>query len=400
MAFVLADYVHETASNPGTGTVNLAGAATGRRAFVDAVGSGNTTYYYITDGTKAEWGIGTVTAGTPNTLARTTVIGNDLGTTAKRNFTGTVQVYIDVPAAKRLFVDGSGVILLPSNSKFSGTLTHEGDAYLYGQMRFYEAIGDTEHARAFFSKANDQLRLFRFDGSNQALSLGLFNGTGYDRVTTQADGYVLRQRTAFTASGTWTKQSWCRVARVIVIGGGGGGGGVDNNTAAAAAGGGGGGGGYSDKFITAGLGATETVTVGAAGAGGAAGNNAGATGGTSSFGAHCSATGGTGGAGGLNNAGINVRQGGTGGTGTGGDVNASGDSGGYGFSDGASGRIASGHGGASMLGGGARGQLNTAAGNAGGNYGGGGSGAAGNNTTTDYAGGDGAPGIVFVEEYA
>lgn len=94
----LADYVVETASNPGTGTVFLAGAPTGRRSFMAALGAGG-AYYYITDGVQAEWGSGTVVAGTPNTLSRDTVLGNTAGTTAKLNFTGTVTVYNALPAA-------------------------------------------------------------------------------------------------------------------------------------------------------------------------------------------------------------------------------------------------------------------------------------------------------------
>ena len=52
--------------------------------------------------------------------------------------------------------------------------------------------------------------------------------------------------------------------RVYVTGGGGGGGGIDGQGTNTAGGGGGGGGGTAIKFITSGIGATETVTVGAA----------------------------------------------------------------------------------------------------------------------------------------
>jgi hypothetical protein len=57
MALVLKDRVQETTTTTGTGVVTLDGAATGFQAF-SAVGSGNETYYTITDGTDWEVGIG------------------------------------------------------------------------------------------------------------------------------------------------------------------------------------------------------------------------------------------------------------------------------------------------------------------------------------------------------
>jgi hypothetical protein len=45
------------------------------------------------DGAQAEWGVGTITHGSPDQLARTTVIGNTLGTLARLNFAGVVRVH-------------------------------------------------------------------------------------------------------------------------------------------------------------------------------------------------------------------------------------------------------------------------------------------------------------------
>lgn len=99
----------------------------------------------------------------------------------------------------------------------------------------------------------------------------------------------------FTASGTWTKPAGCTSVEVWAVGGGGGG----TGTLATAAGTGccgdaGGGGALSYKRITSGLGATETVTVGAGGAGATGGNNGG-SGTASTFGAHLTANPGFGG---------------------------------------------------------------------------------------------------------
>lgn len=106
---MLANFVQETSSNPGTATtINLAGAATGRRSFASAFGSGVLVYYFLDDGTQGEWGIGTVTSGTPNTLARTTVLGNTAGNTNRLNFTGTTRVYCTLPGERTIYTGDDG----------------------------------------------------------------------------------------------------------------------------------------------------------------------------------------------------------------------------------------------------------------------------------------------------
>jgi hypothetical protein len=97
--------VHEAANAPGTNvTFNLAGPAAGKRSFAMAYASGAPDFYVMTDGTQSEWGIGTFTAGSPNTLSRTTVLGNSINTTARLNFTGVVDVYNAVPAEVAVWV--------------------------------------------------------------------------------------------------------------------------------------------------------------------------------------------------------------------------------------------------------------------------------------------------------
>ena len=101
MAFKYASRVKETTTTTGTGTINLAGASTGFRGFVAAIGDGNTCVYEINDGAgNWEIGVGTVTDGSPDTLSRDTVIENSAGTTAKINFgSGTKDVFVAVPGA-------------------------------------------------------------------------------------------------------------------------------------------------------------------------------------------------------------------------------------------------------------------------------------------------------------
>lgn len=94
MTYALADRVLETSTTQGTGTLSLAGAKTGYQSFVDGVGDGNTCAYTIKDGTNWETGIGTVTAGSPDTLSRDTILSSSNSDAAVDWGTGTRDVYI------------------------------------------------------------------------------------------------------------------------------------------------------------------------------------------------------------------------------------------------------------------------------------------------------------------
>lgn len=98
MAPQLGNYVLETATAPGTGSFTLNGPETDRRSFSAAFPNGGSVFYFADDGSSAEWGVGTLTIGTPSTLSRTTVLGNTANTRAALNFPGTVEVYNEVPA--------------------------------------------------------------------------------------------------------------------------------------------------------------------------------------------------------------------------------------------------------------------------------------------------------------
>lgn len=126
MALVVADRVQETSSTAGTGTLSLAGPVAGYQSFVSGVGSGNTTYYTIFDQTAQVWevGYGTVTAGSPDTLSRTTVLANSSGTTSPLNLVGnSVAVWCDYPAEKAVYKDASGNVTLGGALNVTGTTT-------------------------------------------------------------------------------------------------------------------------------------------------------------------------------------------------------------------------------------------------------------------------------------
>ena len=111
MALVVNDRVKETSTTAGTGTLDLDGAVTGFVTFVAGIGDTNTTYYAIFEQGTANWetGVGTVTDAATDTLARTTVLSNSLGSTAKISFAGgTLDVFCTLPASKAVYLDASG----------------------------------------------------------------------------------------------------------------------------------------------------------------------------------------------------------------------------------------------------------------------------------------------------
>ena len=110
MALVINDRVKESSTTTGTGTFDLAGAATGFEGFVAGIGTGNTTYYTIFNQGTTEWevGRGTVTDATPDTLARTAVISSSNGDAAVDFASGTKDVFCTLPASKAVYLDASG----------------------------------------------------------------------------------------------------------------------------------------------------------------------------------------------------------------------------------------------------------------------------------------------------
>lgn len=144
----------------------------------------------------------------------------------------------------------------------------------------------------------------RLDGSAGTTFYLKTSGTGNTGWTSAGASADVQ---TFNANGTWTKPAGYSTAAAICVGGGGGGGAGRRGAAASVRSGGAGGGGGSRAVRTmpmSALGATVSVTVGAAGTAGAAASvndtngGAGGAGGTSAFGAHLQAAGGGAGAGG------------------------------------------------------------------------------------------------------
>ena len=112
MAIVLKDRVKETAAAPGTGTITLAGAASGFQAF-SAIGNGNTTYFAIVDSASGAWEVnyGTYTS-SGTTLSRNATPLSSSNAGALVNFTGTVDVFCTYPSEKAIYEEVTGNVLI------------------------------------------------------------------------------------------------------------------------------------------------------------------------------------------------------------------------------------------------------------------------------------------------
>lgn len=121
MAFVVKDRVKETTTTAGTGTITLAGAATGFQSF-SAIGNANNTYYCIAGQTGSEWevGIGTYTA-SGTTLSRDTVLASSSGGSKVSFSAGTKDVFVTYPASYAAFA-AAGVVH-ENYTTFTGTYT-------------------------------------------------------------------------------------------------------------------------------------------------------------------------------------------------------------------------------------------------------------------------------------
>jgi hypothetical protein len=115
MPLVVADRVKETTSTAGTGTLTLAGAATGFQSFA-VIGNGNQTYYTIAGQGTSEWevGIGTYTS-SGTTLSRDSVLSSS-NSGAKVTFSaGTKDVFVVYPSGRAVYGDTVGNVTITTN---------------------------------------------------------------------------------------------------------------------------------------------------------------------------------------------------------------------------------------------------------------------------------------------
>ena len=106
MALVLLDRVQQTGTANTTVSFTVTGSVAGYQSW-SAVGNGNTTYYGASDA-SGNWEVGLATYSTTGpTVTRTTIFASSNGGAAV-TFSGTVNVWVDYPATKAVYLDASG----------------------------------------------------------------------------------------------------------------------------------------------------------------------------------------------------------------------------------------------------------------------------------------------------
>lgn len=107
----LRDMICQLSANP-TNSLNmqLNTTVTGRYSFVSAgFTNGQFPFYYATDGSLIEYGIGTLVTGSPDVIQRTTVLGGSSGAGVKVTFSGEVTVWNEVPSERMVYRNSSNV---------------------------------------------------------------------------------------------------------------------------------------------------------------------------------------------------------------------------------------------------------------------------------------------------
>ena len=164
MALVLNDRVKETTTTTGTGTINLAGAATNFETFVAGIGDGNTVYYAIVhqDQPEFEVGLGTVTDATPDTLSRTTILSSSNSDGLVSFSAGTKDVFCTLPASKTVFEDSSGQVGIGTDSPSSPLEIKSSATNNTGGLRIIQDSG-TNLVASLFGGVNSGTRFGRLE---------------------------------------------------------------------------------------------------------------------------------------------------------------------------------------------------------------------------------------------
>ena len=194
---LLYDRVRETSTTTGTGTLTLAGAVSGYRAF-STVGNTNSSYYCIAHQSADEWevGIGTyTTSGT--TLSRTTILASSNAGALVSFSSGTKDVFVVAPAS---IINASGATV-PTSPMLGQFFLHTPT----GRSVSLHWDGSEWHAHG----SHDTMTLY-VDGASGTDSIDKGYGTGANAYATipyafsQIPGSYSGSVSIAVAAGTYT----------------------------------------------------------------------------------------------------------------------------------------------------------------------------------------------------
>lgn len=131
---MLANWIKESTATTGTGTISLGGAVAGHVPFSAQFASGDRVLYSITDGNNREIGLGTLSSGSPWTLARTTV----LETLAAGTFDDSAPAPITLSGSATVAVDMARQAILPD---MRGAPIYSGGVHLPPNISTYNYGG-------------------------------------------------------------------------------------------------------------------------------------------------------------------------------------------------------------------------------------------------------------------
>lgn len=172
MAIKYAERVKEVATNKpnASSAFNLPdSAATGFQSFDSAFSTGDLVPYMATNGTDWESGIGTFTAGTPDTLARTTLLSSSTGSVIDFSAGADIEVFCSYPAmvANDRAIDAqiakSGLRLVFNST--TSISVNPGFAYIPGINRVVEVTSQLTASGLTSLTANTWYYVYLYDNA-------------------------------------------------------------------------------------------------------------------------------------------------------------------------------------------------------------------------------------------
>jgi len=206
MALVVADRVKETTTTTGTGAITLAGAEVNFVAFSSVLSDGDTTYYAIVDDSNQDFEVGLGTYATSgNTLTRTTVLASSNSGSAVNLSAGSKEVFINYPAGKSVYLDGSGQLVIGGTAVTSTAAELnilDGVTATTTEINYLDitTLGTSEASKAVTADANGDVTL------SEELVAKSYNET-YLAVTSSSNATTVNCETGNVFSHTLTENT-------------------------------------------------------------------------------------------------------------------------------------------------------------------------------------------------